>query len=100
MNSVKVSEFLKRESFFSPDDFDSGGLRIPGDYSHVNLCLSENGRRVLCHQQSLFDEVILEIHEESDNDGNRLDKPACHFFELNPRARWQLAMYLLSTLEV
>lgn len=100
MGSNKVLRLLATESFFAPDDFDSGGLRRPGDYSQVDLALSENGRRMFCHTQSSFDEVILEIHEENDNDGNRLDKPTCHFFELDPTARWELAMYLLSTVKV
>ena len=100
MGSNKVLHLLATESFFNPDDFDSGGLRRPGDYSQVELALSENCRRMFCHQQSLFDEVILEIHEENDSDGNRLEKPTCHYFELKPSARWELAMYLLSTVEV
>lgn len=100
MSSNKVLRFLATESFFNPDDFDAGGLRRPGDYEQVELCLSENGRRVMCHRQSLFDEVILEIHEENDCNGNRLDKPTCHYFELKPDARWELALYLLSTVEV
>lgn len=100
MSTKEVLHFLEANSFFSPDDFDSGGLRRPGDYSQVDLCLSENGRRMFCHTQSSFDEVIMEIHEESDSNGDRLDKPTCHFFELDPSARWELAMYLLSTVTV
>lgn len=100
MGSNKVLEFLAVHSFVNPDNFDSGGLRKPGDYREVELCLSENGKRVFCHRQSLFDEVILEIHEENDSNGNRLERPTCHFFELCPSQRMELAIYLLSTVEV
>lgn len=95
-----INEFLAKHSYFKPDDFSPGGLRIPGDFRHVGLMQRSNGNSLFCHQQSLFDEVVMEIHREHDNDHNIMAKPVTESFGLDPEQRLELAMYLLSTITV
>lgn len=76
----------------------AGGLRDPKDYSQVMLHLENNCKHLFCHQQSSFDEVILEVHNQF-NECNQKELEFCSFesFELTKQQRFDLAVYLLST---
>lgn len=97
---MKINNFLSKHSYFQPEDFEPGGLRTKGDFSAVQLAMSNNSCRLFCHSLSLFDEVIIEIHRERNSDDELLLSPATESFALTPGDRFDLAMYLLSTITV
>lgn len=99
MKLEDVEFILNRSSWFKLEDYVADyGLRRPEDHQGIDKMLYEGGKLLIAHRLSSFDEVILEVYREHDlTDLSRLDKPVGECIALDPKARWELALYLLST---
>lgn len=95
-----VNDLLKRFSYFKIEDFDTGGLRKPEDSQSIDMSFHNNGTYLFCHRISSHDEVVFEVHSEIDRDSNSLDAPICISTALNNQQRMDLALYLLSTVNI
>ena len=97
-----VNEFVKgitqppyREKFGK-----TNCLRQDDDFSQILLHFKNNGCQLLVHEQSTCDSVVLEIHQGMDENGHQLEVCRTESYELTPTQRYELAVYLLSTLRV
>lgn len=64
------------------------------------MVLSNNAQHLIVHGQSLYDEVVLEVHDEMGEDGQQLDELVTLSYSLTPGQRYDLAMHLLQTIHV
>lgn len=102
MKLEQVNYILEKSGQFEIKDYKANyGLRRDGDFHAIDKMFYENGNMLIAHRESSFDEVILEVYREHDlNDLSRLKAPVGECIALSPTARWELAMYLLSTVRV
>ncbi len=78
----------------------AGALRQDDDFSCILLHFKNNGCQLLVHEQSCSGAVVLEVHQGIDKDGQQMETCRTEFYELTPTQRFDLAIYLLSTIRV
>lgn len=102
MNKEQVDYILNKSAWFKIEDYAVDyGLRAAGDFKSIEQMVYNGGKLLIAHRSSCFDEVILEVYREHNlNDLSKLDKPVGECIALSPTERWQLAIYLLSTVQV
>lgn len=78
---------------------DAAGMRMPLDFSNVVVHERDDyGARLIVHDRSQSDEVFLEVHNAYNKEGTEeLENSRMEAFALNNRQRYELAIYLLST---
>lgn len=101
MKLEDVNEILNRSNWFSIEDYNVDyGLRREGEYSQIDKMIYDSGKLLIAHRQSCFDEVILEVYREHNLENlSKLEKPIGECIALNPQTRFELALYLLSTIQ-
>ncbi len=77
-----------------------GGLRLADDWHRVIIHQQSDSKHLIAHDQSCFDEVVIEIHDSISKCGET-EEIECRMesFALSPSQRMELAVYLLSTIE-
>ncbi|QPB12094.1 hypothetical protein PQD09_gp73 [Providencia phage PSTCR4] len=95
----KVEDLLSKFSYFKAEEFNSDARRDK-DFQCIEKCYHNNGSYLFVHKQSMFDEVVLEIHKETDSNSNVLPKPISITTALTPSERYDLAIYFLGTINV
>lgn len=100
MKPTDILKHLAENSAVLPETFRGAGSRQDGDFSRVEFIGSNNCKHLIVHRQSIWDEVILEVHTEIGRDGQQLDKPVMISYSLTPEQRYNLALYLLQTVVI
>lgn len=79
----------------------AGGLRDNEDFSQVMLHFNTQNIDMLVHEQSMFDHVVIEIHNGM-NETHEQELEVCESLSigLTPQQRYDLAIYLLATVNV
>ncbi|UPT53640.1 hypothetical protein [Vibrio phage F23s2] len=78
----------------------AGGLRCPDDWHRVVIHQQNNGAHLVAHDQHWGGDIVLEIHDSMSDDGtHELEECKMTTYFLTPQQRFDLAVYLLSTIE-
>lgn len=100
MEHDEILRHITKHTGFGPEAFKGGASRQHGDFSRVGMILSNNGQHLVVHKQSTSDEVVLEVHDEYDNEGQQREQMVTLCYSLTPGQRYDLAMYLLKNINV
>lgn len=79
-----------------------GGLRQHNWWDDVKIHFRStfNHAHLIAHDSSCGDHVVLEVHDAADHNGDEEEYCRMECFHLNPQQRYDLAVYLLSTVSV
>lgn len=78
----------------------AGGTRQDDDFSEILLHFQNNNCDMLVHEKTQHDTVVIEIHQGMDDNHHEMEVCRTESYELTPSQRYELAVYLLSTLSV
>lgn len=77
-----------------------GGVRRHDDWSRVILNETDsNGCRLVVHDNALCGSTVFEIHNALSDNSEELENCTMESFHLNSKQRFNLAVYLLSTVQ-
>lgn len=81
---------------------EASGLRNFNNWSDVKIHFRStyNHAHLVVHAGSSHDHIILEVHDAGDENGDEEEFCRMEAFHLNPQQRYDLAIYLLSTVNV
>jgi len=78
---------------------EAGGLRRPEDWGDVMIHMRNSGKHLIVHQLDSFGGVIMEVHNMFSKCGEEeLENCTMEYMELDADQRYDLAIYLLSTI--